>query len=83
MILVNKLNYKTIKKNTTRNVHGGSIMRFMTDSAGALAAKRYAGQLGEVALVSLRSMEFLEPMYVGEIARIKARGFFNLFFIFL
>ncbi len=50
--------------NSHGNVHGGIIMK-MVDEAGALVAMRHANAL--VVTVTVDSMTFLEPIYVGNL----------------
>lgn len=51
------------------NVHGGVIMR-MVDEAGALASMRHSG--GPVVTVTIDSMTFRKPIYVGHLVIIHA-----------
>lgn len=50
--------------NSHGNVHGGIIMK-MVDEAGALVAMRHAN--APVVTVTVDSMTFLEPIYVGNL----------------
>ncbi len=50
--------------NSHGNVHGGIIMK-MVDEAGALVAMRHAN--APVVTVTVDSMTFLEPVYVGNL----------------
>lgn len=49
------------------NVHGGVIMKFVDDVAGAVAA-RHAG--GKAVTVSMDEMVFLLPVHVGDLVRV-------------
>lgn len=51
------------------NVHGGVIMK-LCDEAGGFAAMRHAGR--PCVTVFIDSMEFYEPVHVGELLRITA-----------
>ena len=55
--------------NMLGNVHGGTVMR-LVDNAGGLAAMKHCG--GPVVTVALDEMTFMEPVFVGEILRVKA-----------
>src|SRR5579859_1492028 len=55
--------------NSQGNVHGGEIMK-LVDEAGALAAIRHARSL--VVTVSMDSMTFMEPIYVGNVVTLDA-----------
>jgi len=63
--------------NPAGNVHGGTILRFMTDGGAALAAKRFVnkgdGKEVHVAICRIEHMDFFEPMFVGEVAEIEAQ----------
>jgi uncharacterized protein (TIGR00369 family) len=52
------------------NVHGGVIMK-LVDEAGALAAMRHAQAL--VVTVTVDSMTFAEPVFVGNVVTIEAQ----------
>lgn len=55
--------------NAQGNVHGGEIMK-LADEAGALAAMRHAG--AHVVTVTVDSMTFMEPIYVGNVVTLTA-----------
>jgi uncharacterized protein (TIGR00369 family) len=55
--------------NAQGNVHGGEIMK-LADEAGALAAMRHAGS--HVVTVTMDSMTFMEPIYVGNVVTLNA-----------
>ncbi|NDJ86331.1 MAG: acyl-CoA thioesterase [Chloroflexi bacterium] len=55
--------------NSLGNVHGGVIMK-MVDEAGALAAMRHSG--GPVVTVSIDTMSFQKPIYVGQLVVLRA-----------
>jgi uncharacterized protein (TIGR00369 family) len=55
--------------NNLGNVHGGVIMR-MVDECGALAAMRHAG--GPVVTVTIDTMTFRKPIFVGYVVIINA-----------
>ncbi len=55
--------------NLAGNVHGGSIMKHVDNTAG-LVAIRHTG--GNVVTASLDRLDFHEPVYVGDILRIKS-----------
>ena len=51
------------------NVHGGVIIK-LADEAGGLAAHRHAGN--SVVTVYIDSMQFAEPVHIGEMLRVHA-----------
>jgi acyl-CoA hydrolase len=55
--------------NLLGNVHGGEIMK-MVDSAGGLAAMKHCG--GPVVTAAMDEMQFIEPVYVGDVVTVKA-----------
>ena len=55
--------------NSAGNIHGGTIMK-LADEAAALAAIRHARQ--RVVTVGMDRMDFLVPIYVGELVTFKA-----------
>ncbi len=55
--------------NALGNVHGGVIMK-LADEAGALAAMRHARSI--VVTVTMDSMTFIEPIYVGSLVTVDA-----------
>ncbi|HWD73522.1 MAG TPA: acyl-CoA thioesterase [Solirubrobacteraceae bacterium] len=55
--------------NNVGNIHGGTIMK-LADEAAALAAIRHARQ--RVVTVGIDRMDFLVPIYVGELVTFKA-----------
>ncbi len=55
--------------NAGGNVHGGVIMK-LVDEAGALAAMRHARAV--VVTVAVDSMQFMEPIYVGNVVTVDA-----------
>jgi acyl-CoA hydrolase len=55
--------------NSAGNIHGGSIMK-LADEAAALAAIKHARQ--RVVTVGIDRMDFLVPIYVGELVTFRA-----------
>jgi acyl-CoA hydrolase len=55
--------------NLLGNVHGGEIMK-MVDNAGGLAAMKHCG--GPVVTAVMDEMQFIEPVYVGDVVTVKA-----------
>ncbi len=55
--------------NSAGNIHGGTIMK-LADEAAALAAIKHARQ--RVVTVGIDRMEFLVPIYVGELVTFRA-----------
>lgn len=55
--------------NATGNIHGGTIMRLVDEVAG-IAAVKFCG--GRVVTVSMDRMDFLVPVYVGDVVTFKA-----------
>jgi acyl-CoA hydrolase len=55
--------------NLLGNVHGGEIMK-MVDNAGGLAAMKHCG--GPVVTAAMDEMQFIEPVYVGDVVTVKA-----------
>jgi uncharacterized protein (TIGR00369 family) len=55
--------------NSQGNVHGGAIMK-LVDEAGALAAMRHARS--HVVTVTMDSMTFMEPIFVGNVVTLEA-----------
>jgi acyl-CoA hydrolase len=55
--------------NSAGNIHGGTIMK-LADEAAALAAIKHARQ--RVVTVGIDRMDFLVPIYVGELVMFKA-----------
>lgn len=55
--------------NSAGNIHGGTIMK-LADEAAALAAIKHAGQ--RVVTVGMDRMDFLVPIYVGELVTFRA-----------
>ncbi|HEY3728980.1 MAG TPA: acyl-CoA thioesterase [Solirubrobacteraceae bacterium] len=55
--------------NSAGNIHGGTIMK-LADEAAALAAIKYARQ--RVVTVGMDRMDFLVPIYVGELVSCQA-----------
>ncbi len=55
--------------NLAGNVHGGSIMKHVDNTAG-LVAVRHTG--GNVVTASIDRLDFHKPVYVGDILRIKS-----------
>ncbi len=55
--------------NSAGNIHGGTIMK-LADEAAALAAIRHARQ--RVVTVGMDRMDFLVPIYVGELVTFRA-----------
>jgi acyl-CoA hydrolase len=55
--------------NNTGNIHGGTVMK-LCDEAAALAAIKHARQ--RVVTVGIDRMDFLVPIYVGELVTFKA-----------
>jgi uncharacterized protein (TIGR00369 family) len=56
--------------NPMGNVHGGSIMK-MVDIASAVAAMRHCHR--QVVTVALEHMNFLEPVYIGDLVTITSQ----------
>lgn len=62
--------------NPSGNVHGGTILK-MVEQAGNIVATRYCNKGGRkdpviTVLVRADHIDFLEPMYVGEVAQLQA-----------
>jgi acyl-CoA hydrolase len=55
--------------NSAGNIHGGTIMK-LADEAAALAAIKHSRQ--RVVTVGMDRMDFLVPIYVGELVRFRA-----------
>ena len=55
--------------NSRGNIHGGTIMR-LADQAAAVAAIKHSGQ--RVVTVGMDRMDFLVPIYVGELVTCRA-----------
>jgi acyl-CoA hydrolase len=55
--------------NSSGNIHGGTIMK-LADEAAGLAALKHARQ--RVVTVGMDRMDFLVPIYVGELVMFKA-----------
>jgi acyl-CoA hydrolase len=55
--------------NNHGNIHGGTVMKF-ADEAGSLAAVKHARQ--RVVTVGMDRMDFLIPIYVGELVTFRA-----------
>jgi uncharacterized protein (TIGR00369 family) len=55
--------------NNRGNIHGGTIMR-LADQAAAVAAIKHSGQ--RVVTVGMDRMDFLVPIYVGELVTCRA-----------
>jgi acyl-CoA hydrolase len=55
--------------NSAGNIHGGTIMK-LVDEAAALAAIKHARQ--RVVTIGIDRMDFLVPIYVGELVTFKA-----------
>lgn len=55
--------------NLLGNVHGGTVMK-LCDTAGGLAAMKHCG--GPVVTAVMDEMNFLEPIFVGELVIVKA-----------
>jgi acyl-CoA hydrolase len=55
--------------NGTGNIHGGTIMRLVDEVAGVAAVKFCRGR---VVTVSMDRMDFLVPVYVGDLVTFKA-----------
>ena len=55
--------------NSRSNIHGGTIMR-LADQAAAVAAIKHSGQ--RVVTVGMDRMDFLVPIYVGELVTCRA-----------
>lgn len=65
--------------NVAGNVHGGTILK-MVDQVGSLTATKFANQdgggmkePGVAALARIESMDFLQPMYVGELSHLRGQ----------
>src|SRR5438132_9719690 len=56
--------------NPMGNVHGGAIMK-MVDIAAAVAAMRHCRR--QVVTVALDHMDFLEPVYIGDLVTITSQ----------
>jgi acyl-CoA hydrolase len=55
--------------NLAGNVHGGSIMKHVDNTAGLVAIRHTAGN---VVTASIDRLDFHKPVFVGDILRIKA-----------
>jgi acyl-CoA hydrolase len=55
--------------NLLGNVHGGEIMK-MVDNAAGLSAMKHCG--GPVVTAAMDEMQFIEPVYVGDVVTVKA-----------
>ena len=55
--------------NNVGNVHGGTIMKLVDTAAGLAAAKHCRGL---AVTAAMDEMDFLEPVYVGDLVTIKA-----------
>src|SRR3954453_22874494 len=55
--------------NNAGNVHGGLIMRMCDDVAGIAAVRHFGGR---VVTAAMDRMTFDEPVYVGQLATVKA-----------
>eukprot|EP00051_Salpingoeca_urceolata_P025038 m.444769 g.444769 ORF g.444769 m.444769 type:complete len:502 (+) comp20300_c2_seq4:135-1640(+) len=62
--------------NPAKNVHGGTILK-MVDEAGSIAATRFANKGQEhpvvCALARMENMDFVRPMFIGEVAHLDAK----------
>jgi acyl-CoA hydrolase len=55
--------------NTLGNVHGGEVMKMVDTAAGLSAAKHCRGP---VVTVAMDEMNFIEPVFVGDVVTVKA-----------